>query len=202
MKRSFWKRYGLTLATLAFLALSVTSIFSFGYKKGVEQAKEEAARHNCGYSYRKEPHFQLLEGEFDKVLKVLGNLTSETQNELQTQTGSPKEEIQESEIPREEEAQLVSLGEFRITAYCPCKECSGKWGTKTSTGATATAGRTVAVDPDVIPYGTELVIDGRTYIAEDCGSAIKNNSIDIYFDEHSETVQHGVQYKEVFIYGE
>lgn len=97
---------------------------------------------------------------------------------------------------------LESLGTFKVTAYCPCKSCSSDYGTQTSTGAVATEGRTVAVDPDVIPYGTVLLIniDGqwREYVAEDCGAAVKGKIIDIYFDTHEET-ENFRQYVEVYV---
>ena len=58
------------------------------------------------------------------------------------------------------------------------------YGTATSTGAVATEGRTVAVDPEIIPYGTEIMIDGHIYVAEDTGSAlIGNKIIDIFVNE-------------------
>mgnify|MGYP001318655512 CR=1 FL=1 len=95
---------------------------------------------------------------------------------------------------------LISLGEFKVTAYCPCAECCGKWADGyTSTGTKATEGRTIAVDTDVIPYGTTVIIDGNEYIAEDCGYVIKGKCIDIYFDEHKQAVEFGVKYKEVII---
>lgn len=53
----------------------------------------------------------------------------------------------------------------------------------TSTGVIAEEGRTIAVDPTVIPYGTEVMIDGHVYIAEDCGGAVKGNVIDIFVNE-------------------
>lgn len=82
---------------------------------------------------------------------------------------------------------------FKLTAYCPCKECSGKWGSMTSTGVTAREGITIAVDPNVIPYGSTVEIEGYgTYIAEDCG--VKGNQIDIYFCNHQDTVNFGVRY--------
>ena len=68
-----------------------------------------------------------------------------------------------------------SLGEFVITHYCACEKCTDGDGI-TATGTKATEGRTIAVDPEVIPYGTMVVIDGHTYIAEDCGGAIKGRS--------------------------
>ena len=91
------------------------------------------------------------------------------------------------------ESKKECLGCFEISAYCPCDLCSEGYGRQTATGATATAGRTIAVDPSVIPYGTEVEINGHTYIAEDCGGDIKGNRIDIFFDTHSETLDWGVR---------
>ena len=79
------------------------------------------------------------------------------------------------------------------SAYCPCYRCCGKCDGITATGTKATAGRTIAVDPKVIPYGTEVIINGNTYVAEDCGGAIKGNRIDVYFDTHAEALQFGRQ---------
>lgn len=73
------------------------------------------------------------------------------------------------------------LGEYKITYYWPSED---QYGSMTSTGVTAQEGRTVAVDPSVIPYGTEILIDEHVYIAEDTGSAlIGNNIIDIFVNE-------------------
>ena len=70
------------------------------------------------------------------------------------------------------------IGEFKITYYWLSEN-----GRSTSTGAIATEGRTIAVDPSVIPYGTEVLIDGHVYIAEDCGGAVKGNVIDIFVED-------------------
>ena len=94
---------------------------------------------------------------------------------------------------------LVSLGTFKTTAYCPCRSCSEGWGRRTSSGALATAGHTVAVDPRVIPIGSRLMIDGVEYVAEDIGGGVKGNHIDIYYNTHGETRQHGVRRSEVFL---
>ena len=90
---------------------------------------------------------------------------------------------------------------FCITAYCACEQCCGKTDGITATGTVATEGRTIAVDPSIIPYGTEVIINGHTYIAEDCGGAIDGNRIDIFFDNHQEALNWGVQYLEVEILG-
>lgn len=86
--------------------------------------------------------------------------------------------------------------EMIITAYCPCSKCTDGDGI-TSSGTKATQGRTIAVDPQYIHYGTEIIIDGHSYIAEDCGGAIKGNKIDLFFDSHEEALKFGVQKKVV-----
>ena len=101
--------------------------------------------------------------------------------------------------PEPEEPTLKSLGTFKLTAYCACSRCCGKCDGITASGTIATAGRTIAVDPSKIPYGTEVVIYGHTYIAEDCGGAINGNKIDIFFNSHTEALNFGVRYAEVFV---
>lgn len=100
----------------------------------------------------------------------------------------------------ETEPEPESLGEFKLTAYCPCEKCCGEWADGiTYTGTVATAGRTVAVDPSVIPLGSTVRINGHDYIAEDIGGAIKENRIDVFFDSHQAALQFGVQYADVAI---
>lgn len=103
------------------------------------------------------------------------------------------------ENSKQEESTLISLGRFKLTAYCSCKSCCGKSDGITATGTKAKQGRTIAVDPKQIPYGTKVVINGHTYVAEDCGGSIKNNRIDIYMSSHKEALQFGVQYADVYI---
>ena len=87
-----------------------------------------------------------------------------------------------------------------LTAYCPCVKCCGKFDGITASGTQATAGRTVAVDTRLIPYGTEISIDGKTYVAEDCGGKVKGYTIDVFFDSHEEALNFGRQTKTVKIY--
>lgn len=70
----------------------------------------------------------------------------------------------------------------------------------TATGTKPTPGRTIAVDPKVIPYGSKVVINGHVYIAEDCGGAIKGNVIDMYVSSEQEAKQKGKYYTEVYWY--
>jgi 3D (Asp-Asp-Asp) domain-containing protein len=94
---------------------------------------------------------------------------------------------------------LVSLGNFRTTAYCPCIKCSEGYGRRTSTGTIAKSNHTIAVDPRVIPYGSKVMINGTVYTAEDRGGGVKGNHIDIFYDTHSQTSQYGSRNVEVFL---
>lgn len=85
---------------------------------------------------------------------------------------------------------------MKATAYDLSFESCGKSRSHpeygiTFSGTKATAGRTIAVDPEVIPLGSCVRItfpekyshlDG-IYIAEDTGSLIKGNIIDVFFGE-------------------
>lgn len=94
---------------------------------------------------------------------------------------------------------------FIATAYCPCAKCCGQYAYNrpldengepivyTATGTRATQGRTIAVDPRVIPYGTHVLINGQEYVAEDCGGAIRGQHIDVYFNNHADAAAFAVQ---------
>ena len=103
-------------------------------------------------------------------------------------------------IAASSDANLVDLGVFKITHYCPCSICCGPYANGiTSTGVTATTNHTIAVDPSVIPYGSKVVINGQVYVAEDCGGAIKNKRIDIYVATHAEGEAKGTYDTEVYL---
>lgn len=89
-----------------------------------------------------------------------------------------------------------SLGVWKLTAYCPCEKCNGKgraW--KTASGAPMVVGRTVAVGG--LPFGTELMINGQTYVVEDRG--VHGNHVDILHESHAAAKRFGIQRAEVFI---
>ena len=115
------------------------------------------------------------------------------------------------EPPKQQEPIIECLGEFRITAYCSCRECCGKYadnrpldknGNEIVYGAACVEleqGVSIAADTSLFPFGTELIIDGHKYIVQDRGGAIKGNRIDIYFSDHQSAYDFGVKYKKVYI---
>lgn len=105
-------------------------------------------------------------------------------------------------IPKDATAvtyEKIPYGLMRCSAYCPCCDCSEGYNYTTCTGTRAEEGWTIAVDPDVISLGSKVMIDGKIYIAEDCGGLIKGDKIDIFFEDHEDVDEFGVQDCEVYV---
>ena len=90
----------------------------------------------------------------------------------------------------------ASSGRYKVTAYCSCARCCGKTNGITASGTRATANHTVAA-PSTFAFGTQMVINGRTYVVEDRGGAIQGNRIDVYMNSHAEAIAWGVRYLDV-----
>ncbi|WP_410512949.1 ubiquitin-like domain-containing protein [Paenibacillus sp. BR2-3] len=75
-------------------------------------------------------------------------------------------------------------------------------GTRTASGTRVTEGRTIAVDPDVIPMGWWVYIEGLGFRrAEDTGGAINGNKIDVYYDSLSNARNFGRKSRTVYVIG-
>jgi 3D (Asp-Asp-Asp) domain-containing protein len=137
-------------------------------------------------------------------LAVTSQNSGEPVSDIYTLTGSEPEEAPEPvEFPTEAPEEPVWQGGRTVTcfvtAYCGCYDCSGKYGAYNCFGNPCRAGHTVAVDPSVIPYFTQLKIDGTVYTAEDCGGGVNGYHVDIYFDSHAECEAFETGYYEVTI---
>ena len=123
------------------------------------------------------------------------------QYESQISDLQTKNSIAQSKIDDilEKQNSLVLIGYFEVSHYDICYNCTGKRpGDKgyglTATGTLATPGRTVAVDPKIIPYGTELIIGNESFIAEDTGGAIRGYKLDICVSSDAEARKKGRLY--------
>lgn len=91
------------------------------------------------------------------------------------------------------------LGKYVITFYStetcvPGKVCH------TATGTVPKHMHTAAVDPNKIPLGSSLYVEGFGVLkAEDTGSAIKGNRIDIYIANHAQAIKLGRQMQNVYV---
>ena len=84
---------------------------------------------------------------------------------------------------RLESASGKYLGNFKLTAYCNCAVCCGRWaGGPTASGKMPVQGRTIATG--VLPFGTKLNIGGKIYTVEDRGTPYGH--IDIYMERHAD----------------
>ena len=136
------------------------------------QNEEEIERTKISEAIVKEP--------VDKIVQVQKNATS--------RASSSRTNISTTNISNEGTTKI-----FKVTAYCSCAKCCGKTTGYTASGTKATAGRTVAASAQ-FAYGTKLVINGKEYVVEDRGGAIKGNKIDIYMNSHAEALAWGVKY--------
>ena len=150
------------------------------------------------------------ESEIQKLYEIKESDFNEAVGDVAEEKNSVAESEEDMVVP---EIKKESLGEFKLTAYCSCEKCCGKWALNRpkdengkdivygSTGTVLIAGTSIAVDPSVIPYGSQVEVNGHTYTAHDTGGAIKGNRIDVYFDSHQDALNFGVQYAEVFLIG-
>ena len=82
------------------------------------------------------------------------------------------------------------------TAYT---EADGPGGGYTATGMRARHG-VIAVDPNVIPLGTRVFVEGYGLaVAGDTGGAIQGNIIDLCMDQHYEAINFGRRTVKVYI---
>ena len=112
----------------------------------------------------------------------------------------PREVIEAQEVePEEAKPEGKHLwGTCTITHYCGCSACCGAWGNATASGATPTAGWTVA--SNCLPFGTKVEINGHTYCVEDRGDSNMDDFwIDIYCGGHQEALDRGMYQTEVYI---
>ncbi len=118
---------------------------------------------------------EVIKEAVDKIVQVQNNVTSRSSTSTRKSSDS-------------------NVTIFKVTAYCPCSKCCGKYASGyTASGTKATAGRTIAASSQ-FSFGTKLSINGTTYVVEDRGGAIKGNKIDIYCNTHKEALAWGVKY--------
>lgn len=147
------------------------------------------------------------------LLAVCGDrlVNEDTQESMTAEPAEPEAVATEPAAYHGPITEFADLGEFTVTYYCPCAECCGVWAENrtdgivyTASGAIAQEGRTIAVDPDLIPYGTEVVVrysdgDEAVYIAEDSGGAIQGSRIDVYMESHEAALLEGIKTAQVCI---
>lgn len=95
---------------------------------------------------------------------------------------------------------------WKITYYCSCEKCCGKW----ADGHFASGRKVYAggVACNWLSFGTKIKINNKIYTIEDRGArslfGSKNNHIkhiDIWLDSHQEALNKGVEWRKVVVLG-
>lgn len=100
-------------------------------------------------------------------------------------------------------SQATKIENVTVSHYCLCKKCCGKspdhpaYGI-TASGRKATPYVTVAVDPAKIPLGSDVLVDYgdgviEYYRADDTGSGVNGNHIDLCVSTHEEARNLGLR---------
>ncbi|MBN1391943.1 MAG: 3D domain-containing protein [Sedimentisphaerales bacterium] len=102
-------------------------------------------------------------------------------------------------LEQSDEWQTVRM---RVTAYCPCPKCCGKYsGGPTACGHKICQGDTFVAADKRYSFGTEMLIpgynNGKTVKVLDRGGAIKGDRLDVFFTSHKEALEWGVRYLDV-----
>jgi 3D (Asp-Asp-Asp) domain-containing protein len=102
--------------------------------------------------------------------------------------------------PNEPSIVLGRVLPVKLTAYTYQIPGGGAHGTLTRSGVPATRG-IVAVDPQIIPLGSLLSIDGfaQPFRAEDTGFGVRGLHVDVFVPDEAEAVEFGVQYRDILV---
>ena len=167
-------------------------------KRTVQAAerREAACRRNMYLSL-------LLAGLVCTTCLVVTAKADETQGE---DTESSTVQVIPQEAPQEDyenakiEAALLEkahvLENCTVTHYDVCVRCCGKTDGITASGLLTVPGVTVAVDPAVIPLGSDVLVDYgdgvlHYYRADDTGFGVQGGAIDVCVGSHEEAVELG-----------
>lgn len=97
-----------------------------------------------------------------------------------------------------------------ITAYCPCKRCTGRYAKhkKTKSGSDARVPGGIAADLTQFPIGTKICATeiGGCHIVDDTGNAMKEAAkqgqiiLDLRFKKHQEAKEFGRKTATIAVY--
>jgi 3D (Asp-Asp-Asp) domain-containing protein len=91
---------------------------------------------------------------------------------------------------------------MRVTAYCPCERCCGRWADGyTANGHEIQEGDCFVAADKKYRFGTEMIVpgynDGRAIRVLDRGGVIKGDRLDVFFPSHKQATHWGVKYLDV-----
>ncbi len=165
--------------------LIISTLTNMALMAHIGRLKEDRAAVCSQYEQR----IEHMENIRDMALRQLGALALQAEADAKARA--------EQTAAYEAAGVYQYVGQCKVTAYCPCEECCGKWADGlTATGIPAGPG-IVAVDPERIPLGSTVVIDGQKYLAAD--TRVTGMHVDVCLADHASTVEHGVRMAHVWV---
>ena len=139
------------------------------------------------------------------IIPVVGRVVSavlaqaDGQLTLLSATAAGSEGINRPGLSESGEWETVRM---RVTAYCACKKCCGKYADGiTACGHKIRRGDAFVAADRKYPFGTEMIVpgynNGRPIKVLDRGGAIRGNRLDVFFHSHKKARQWGVKYIDV-----
>ena len=123
--------------------------------------------------------------------KPAGVSVSKTAGATAIQNGDTNTKKQQDNRVKANGSKVLYMNATAYTAFC--SGCSGTTATGINLRTNPDA-KVVAVDPDVIPLGTKLYIDGYGYaVAGDTGGAIRGKHIDLFMPDRTDALHWGRQ---------
>lgn len=153
----------------------------------------------CAAITRQERQIEDLETRYHAVRAIEADAVA-AYGELAARVDADREARQAQAEAYEAIGAYEYIGECTVTYYCcePYAHVCGDGDGLTATGLPVTPG-VVAVDPEVIPLGSTVIIDGQAYLAADTGGAVRGNHVDIAVATHQEAEALGTTTAEVWV---
>lgn len=153
----------------------------------------------CAAITRQERQIEDLETRYHAVRAIEENAVA-AYGELAARVDADREARQAQAEAYEAIGAYQYIGECTVTYYCcePYAHICGDGDGLTATGIPVTPG-VVAVDPEVIPPGSTVIIDGQAYLAADTGGAVRGSHVDIAVATHQEAEDLGVTTADVWV---
>lgn len=197
------KKLAVSLAAIAFtLALLMTSASAETYE--VEKGDN---LWNIAETYDIEVielmHINRLDSSIihpEQILDISDELEEAKDNQSNDDKASKSDEGEKEKSGDESENPEGETLSLEATAYtASCEGCSGVTHQGTDLDANPDE-KVIAVDPDVIPLGSEVYVEGYGYAtADDIGGDIKGNRIDVFIPSEEDALDFGRQSVDVTI---
>lgn len=169
-------------------------------QKEKEEAEEKARKEHYEKLAERFAEVQRIKAEEERKAREEAERLRKIEEEKQKQRQS-RSRIVENNPSVSSNARTLTVNASAYTYAENDPYVSEKWGNKTFTGKDVRFGY-VAVDPNVIPLGTRMKIEGfgdTIFTAEDTGNWIVGNKIDIFLPSYEECIQFGRKNIKIYI---